>query len=188
MATFRETMARNDTDELSRLEAEHSEAKSDGNTQTAESGPTIPISDIPRKRGRPKGSKNAKGEVEQTPVLPPAIIKMIVSAPYTLIAKKRGDHWLLSEPELENMVQVHSNLANKYLPEWLKEHADLYAALSMHAMLLFVRIDIDIKIQKEKQEVIDKDNDLRARTGQHIGFDDEPSKGVSREERYGKVY
>ncbi len=189
--TFREKLKSEgknvDTEELDKLKEEHSEIKSDSNsgigetsnTNISQDSSTNSTSETPRKRGRPKGSKNAsKQEQVIVPVLPPAIIKLLITAPYSMIAKKRGEHWNLSEPETESMVQVHMNLANKYLPDWLREHADLYAALSMHAMFIYIRWDIDMKMQREREE-----KELKEKGTQL----DESSENISREKRYGKI-
>jgi len=106
--------------------------------------------EVKRKRGRPKGSKNAKTAANLPPVIPEALAISLIKMPYEIYARKQGEHWRLSEFEAQNMLPAHMALANKYLPEMLKEHIDLYAVLLMHGLAIFVRMEIEMKVRAEK--------------------------------------
>lgn len=131
-----------------------------------------------KKRGRPKGSVN-KPKEEKTPVivLPDAVVSALISLPYKAVANIRGKHWELSEDELKMMVPAHQALVSKYVPDWLQAHAELYTVLLMHGMIVFARVEIDIRIQREI-EARKKGND-------------EPTKSVDNdtgETGFGKIY
>ena len=149
-----------DTNELNKLGDKHAEELQKENPQSAEN--TIPAqtenqgdsSTQKRKRGRPPGSKNKTGGSISTTnnILPEPLVKTILNAPYNYMANKRGEHWRLTEEELTNMVPVHMSLANEYLPEHFKKHANLAAALALHGMIIWGRIEIETRLRKEIME------------------------------------
>jgi len=94
--------------------------------------------------------------------------------PYEVTARKKGEHWRLTDEEAKNMVPGHMALANKYLPEWLREHVDLYAVLMLHGFAIFVRMEIEMKIQDQKKQVIEPEKPSVSST---------PEGGIS----YGKI-
>jgi hypothetical protein len=166
-----------DVAKLESLEAAHA-AEKQKETPTIETASaqenqstTIPPK---KKRGRPPGSTNkSKDNLIVAPVLPPELVKLIIAAPYKVMAARRGDHWLLTEDEINNMVPSHMELANKYLPETLKEHTALVGVLAFHAMALYARVEVEMRLKQEDELLKPKP--------------DESGKDISGEKRYGEI-
>ncbi len=126
---------------------------SGANSQAAQSA-TADAPQSGKKRGRPKGSRNRPrdGREEQSPILPPEVVKAVVRMPYDVAASQYGEHWRLSDEELDIMIPAHMELANRYLPDWLKEHAALYTCLAFHGMYLSVRMSLEMQLRKEAEK------------------------------------
>lgn len=133
---------------LDDLKAEHGEHKQTVEDTSQESQ---------KKRGRPVGSKNKPRDSVSVPTIPPSIIRAAIKAPYDAYAVFSGkEHWKLSETELENMIAPHLELAQQYVPDYFQKHIGLYAVLTLHAMAIIIRIDMDNKLRKQAEtETID---------------------------------
>ncbi len=139
-----------------------------------------------KRRGRPPGSKNRPrngGEVDKSPILPPAVVKAVIRMPYDVAASQYGEHWRLSDEEIDIMVPAHLELANQYLPEWLKEHAALYTCLAFHGMYLSVRFAVQMQIRKEEAKKDEKPTPLEPESRPNGASDN-----VTGEKRFGQVY
>lgn len=119
-------------------------------SSASEGEPTTVPPDAPKKRGRPRGSKT-RGEESDTEIIPGVIIRSVVALPYTLAAAQYGEHWKLSEPEIDSMVPLHMELAREYLPEWLKQHPALYGCLLLHALAIIGRVGIQRDIERVQE-------------------------------------
>lgn len=145
-----------DTVEIDKLSDEHSQQVAMETPKDAQTGeqPTVP-----KKRGRPVGSKNRPrdGSVSQASkindiksLIPKPIAKAVLAAPYAIIATRYGEHWNLSESEAEALIDPHLALAAKYLPDYLKENPELYACLLLHGMIIFAKMEMHYRLKREK--------------------------------------
>lgn len=114
-----------------------------------------------RKRGRPRkypvGEEPYKKKKSEQPKevfeeIPEELIKAFIGMPYEIIANRYGEHWRLSENEIEQMVGPHQRVINKYLPEFLKKHADLIAIVYLHGVAIGMRYRIQRQIDEEEKK------------------------------------
>ena len=172
---------------LEKLKEEHaSETNSDitKNEETSPQTETTPQIDGPRKRGRPKGSKNKAGNVTGTPVpvsqlIPEEMMIAAIKAPYYLAAMKYGPHWALTDDEAKMMVPSHTALAVKYLPTYVTDNSELITVCLLHGMSLISRVKIEMELKAEKDKL---GPSLVMSQGEQIESDN-----VVRETRFGKV-
>lgn len=106
-------------------------------------------SEPPKRRGRPKGSRNAPKPGIGEDVFPPALVRDVLKAPYSLLSNFRGEHWRLTDEEADNMVQTHLALLNKYLPDWIGDNTLLYAVIFQHTLLIVARMHLDARMREE---------------------------------------
>ena len=135
----------------------------------------------PKRRGRPKGSKNRPkdGTPQQiTSLVPAGVVKALLKFPYGMVAAKRGKFWALSDAEAESMVEIHLILIQKYLPDYLQEYKELYAALLMHGMIIFARVEIEMKLKAEQEKKPQLDKQENTNVGRPDNFG---------ETRFGKI-
>lgn len=134
-------MVETDKSAIEAIKTEHQEAVADSEAEPR------------KKRGRPKGSKNRpKEQVQDLVVIPEAIVTMLIRMPYKLIANARGPHWEISEDEAKMMIPAHQALINRYVPDFLQKHVELYTVLLLHGMMIFARVEIDVRIAREEAE------------------------------------
>jgi len=142
-------------EDIGKLESEHASEVA-AETPTPDS-----IDSAPRKRGRPKGSKNRAGgtpAVSQKStddiksLIPRPVAKAILAAPYALVANRYGEHWMLTDVEVEALIDPHLSLAAKYLPDYLKSNPELYACLLLHGMIVFSKMEMHYRLKNEEAE------------------------------------
>jgi hypothetical protein len=121
----------------------------------------------PKKRGRPPGSKRTP---EQALGLPRSLVKVVLQAPYALIAKKWGTHWELSDAEAEPMIDPHIALANRYLPDVIKQNPELYTVVLLHGLVVFAKAEAHYKLMRELK---------RTSTGSGVTLPEEPAPETS---------
>lgn len=105
-----------------------------------------------RGAGRPPGSRTKTAPAQAVAPrmqLDRGLVRKIIQAPYMLIAKRWGDHWILGDEEAESMVDPHMALAEKYLPAAFKENPALYMVIFMHTMSVLARADAHVRIVAE---------------------------------------
>lgn len=115
--------------------------------------PTSVSPEISPRTGKPKRKYTRRAGVQQqqqdiTSFIHPDIVKAIVGFPYEILAKRFGEHWSLSDKELETMVPVHLQLAQEYLPDYIKQHPALYSCIFLHALALVARAQVEIKLRQ----------------------------------------
>jgi len=179
-----------DTVNLEKLENAHNAEKEKQNPETegetaGTQSQTVNTGES-RKRGRPPGSKNRPKEggfAVAVSTIPPELIKLVVRAPYDMMANRRGEHWRLSEIEVTNMIPAHAALLERYLPSFVKENAALFAVISLHGMALYARIQIEMQLKKEEEK---KEQEANVITGIRA-FSNESSQDLPGQTRYGEV-
>ena len=120
--------------------------------------PGMPATPAPTPEKKKYWSRRKKTEKATPPpglVLPRELIKSMIQAPYALAARYLGADFALTDQEAEAMVDPHNALAQKYLPETVKNNPELYAVLFLHALAIVSRLQLYLQIraaQLEQQE------------------------------------
>lgn len=119
-----------------------------------------PPSAAKRGRGRPVGTGHPKKkpataaavQPEPEPIIPPAILRSVIQAPYALAAAQYGDHWKISDEDADGMIPAHQALAEQYLPAVLKKNTALYTVAFLHLMTVFGKTQIHFALQAELEK------------------------------------
>lgn len=119
-----------------------------------------------KKRGRPSNAERlARGEtIGSTPrkvaeprpdFLPVETVVAMVALPFDLIAKRKGEHWKLSEEESKQIGTLTAKVLTKNVPEWLDKWGDEIALATVLGMAIVGRymIDLNERAKEEKRTI-----------------------------------
>lgn len=112
-----------------------------------------------KRRGRPKGSKNASttskkdesAPIEIVDLIDAETVKAVVSFGFDVIATRKGEHWKLSPEEKENVGRLSTRVINKRGGEFLKQWGDEIALSVCVVMAVGARIQTDKRIAEEQK-------------------------------------
>jgi hypothetical protein len=103
------------------------------------------------KKGRPKKKPEPAPEPEPAPIIDPAMTKQAMAVVFAIIAKRSGEHWNLSDEELENGALCFDALANKYFPMLGPYMVELNCLIWV-SMVIGPRFYITLEIAKAEKE------------------------------------
>lgn len=137
-------------------------------------------------KGRPRGPRGSKRDVDVSQFLPESMVQIVISAPYSLMANRRGEHWRLSDEEVKSMMPVHQAVLQKYLPEYISKHAELYSLFTLHGLAIWMRLEFEQRLKQRDKENAERLGEISTPGGgdspshSPTSVDSENSKGNSR--------
>lgn len=109
--------------------------------------------------------------------IPHTLARAIIAAPYQFAAARWGAHLALTDDELDAMVEPHIALAQRYLPETVRAHAELYTVLLLHSLAIVSRMEMHARLlAKERANKADQGAPAR-----------EPDQDRPGETRFGQI-
>lgn len=101
----------------------------------------------------PKGDFKPQDAPTARPIIvDESAIKFILHSVFNTIAIKRGSHWKLSAEESKVLIPPATRVANKYAPLFLVKYADEIALLTAVVGIVYVRIDADMELNKQREK------------------------------------